>query len=67
MDLLEILQLYKIRQHDSTCVQNPLSWQLKREQWPFVKKTKANRLYKCNNDFSIGDNTFISQVIIDIL
>ena len=40
MDLLEILQAYRIREHNSTCVQNPLPWQLKREQWPFVEKTK---------------------------
>ena len=57
MDLLEILQAYKIRQHNSTCVQYPLPWQLKREQWPSVGKTKANRLYKCIDDFSIRDNT----------
>ena len=53
MDLLEILQAYRIRQHNSTCVQNPLPWQLKREQWPSVEKTKANCLYKCIDDFSI--------------
>ena len=40
MDLHEILQAYRIRQHNSTCVQNPLSWQPKREQWPSVEKTK---------------------------
>ena len=57
MDLLEIIQVYRIRQHNSTCVQNPLPWQLKREQWPFVGKTKANCLYKCIDDFSIRDNT----------
>ena len=57
MDLLEILQAYKIRQHNSTCVQNPLPWQLKREQWPSAEKTKANCLYKCIDDFSIRDNT----------
>ena len=62
MDLLEILQVYKIRQHDSACVKNPFPWQLKREQWLFVKKTKANRLYKCINDFSIRDST-ISNII----
>ena len=56
MDLLEILQVYRIRQHDPTCVQNPLQWHLKREQWPFVEKTKANCLYKCIDDFSISDN-----------
>ena len=55
MDLLEILQVYRIRQDNSTCVQNPLPWQLKREQWPFVGKTKANGLYKCI-DNSIRDN-----------
>ena len=57
MDLLEILQAYRIRQHNSTCAQNPLPWQLKREQWPSVEKTKANCLYKCIDDFSIRDNT----------
>ena len=57
MDLLEILHVYKIRQHSLACVQNPLPWQLKREQWPFVEKTKANCLYKRIDDFSIGDNT----------
>ena len=57
MDLLEILQAYRIRQHNSTCVQNPLSWQLKREQWPSVEKTKPNCLYQCIDDFSIRDNT----------
>ena len=48
MDLLEILQVYRIRQHNSTCLL---------EQWPFVKKTKANCLYKFIDDFSIRDNT----------
>ena len=57
MDLFEILQAYRIRQHNSTCVQNPLPWQLKREQWPFVEKTKANCLYQRIDDFSIRDNT----------
>ena len=57
MDLLGILQIYRIRQHSSTCVRNPLSWQLKREQWHFVDKTKANCLYKCIDDLSIRDNT----------
>ena len=57
MDLLEILQAYRISQHNSTCVQNQLPWQQKREQCPFVEKTKANRLYKCIDDFSIRDNT----------
>ena len=47
MNLLEIWQVYKIRQHDSTCVQNPLPWQLKQEQCLFVEKRKANFLYKC--------------------
>ena len=56
MDLLEILQVYRIRQRDPTCVQNPLRWQLKREQWPFVEKTNVNCLYKCIDDFSIRDN-----------
>ena len=46
MDLLEILQVYRIRQYDSTCIQNLLPWQLKRKQWSFVEKTKANCLYK---------------------
>ena len=57
MDLLEILRAYRIHQHNLTCVQNPLSWQLKREQWPSVEKTKANCLYKCIDNFSIRDNT----------
>ena len=57
MDLLEILQAYRICQQNSTCVQNPLPWQLKQEQWPFVEETKANCLYKCIDDFSIRDNT----------
>ena len=65
MDLLEILQVYRIRQHNSTCVQNPLLWQLKQEQWPFLGKTKANRLYKCIDNFSIRDNTIYQ--LIDIL
>ena len=60
MDLLEILQVYRISQHNSVCVQNPLQLknpgQLKREQWPFVEKRKANCLYKCIDDFSIRDN-----------
>ena len=50
MDLLEILQVYRIRQHNTTCVQTPLPWQLKREQWPFVEKTSFD-------DFSIRGNT----------
>ena len=33
------------------CVQNPLLWPLKREEWPSVEKTKANCLYKCIDDF----------------
>ena len=57
MDLLQILQVDRVLQHNSTYVQNPLSWQLKREQWPFVEKTKANCLYKYTDKFSIGDNT----------
>ena len=57
MDLLQILQVDRVRQHNSTCVRNPLSWQLKREQWPFVEKTKANCLYKCIDNFSIRDDT----------
>ena len=57
MDLLVILQVYRIRKHSSICVQNPLTWQLQEEQWPFVEKTKANCLYKCIDDFSIRDNT----------
>ena len=57
MDLLEILQVYRIRKHNSICVQNPLPWQLKEEQWPFVEKTKANCLCKCIDDFPIRDNT----------
>ena len=57
MDLLEIVQVNRILQHDSTCVQNPLPLQLKREQWPFAEKTKANCLYKCTDNFSIRDNT----------
>ena len=57
MHLLEILQVHKIRQNDSTCVQNLLPWQLKREQWIFVEKSKANCLYKCIDEFSIRGNT----------
>ena len=57
MNLLKILQVYRIRQHNATCVQNPLPWQLKREQWLFVEKTKANYSYKCIDDVSIRDNT----------
>ena len=56
MDLFDILRLYIICQHDSTCDQNPLPWQLKREEWHFVEKTKANCLYKYIDDFSIRDN-----------
>ena len=40
MDLLEILQVYRISQQNSTCVQNSLPWQLKREQCLFLKKQK---------------------------
>ena len=57
MELHEILLAYRIRQRNPTCVPNPLPWQLKREQWPFVEKTKANCLYECIDDFSIRDNT----------
>ena len=57
MDLLQILQVDRVRQHNSTCVQNPLLWQQKREHWPFVEKTNANCLYKCIDNFSIRDNT----------
>ena len=57
MDLLEILQVYRIRKHDSTFVKNLLPWQLKREQWPFVEKANVNCLYKLIEDFSIRDNT----------
>ena len=57
MDLLQILQVDRVRQHNSTCVQNTLPWQLKREQWPFVEETKANCLYKCIDNFSMRDNT----------
>ena len=57
MNLFEILQVYRIRQHNSTCVQNPLPWQLKREQWSSVEKTKVNCLYKSIDNFSIRDNT----------
>ena len=56
MDLLEIVQVYRIRQHDSTCVQNPLPWPLKREQQSFVEKTEANCFYKCTDNFSIREN-----------
>ena len=66
MDLLEILQVYRIRQHNSTSVQNPLPWQLNREQWPFVEK-KTNFLYKCIDNFPIRDNTIYQLVIADIL
>ena len=57
MDLLEILQVYRIHQRDSISVKSLLPWQLKREQWPFVRKTKAKCLYKCTEDFSIRDST----------
>ena len=57
MDMLEILQVYRIHQKDWTYVQNPLSWQLKREQWPSVEKSKANCLYKYIDNFPIRDNT----------
>ena len=57
VDLPEILQVYRIRQYNSTCVQNPLPWQLKLEQWSFVEKTKVNYFYKCTDDFSVRDNT----------
>ena len=65
-DLLELLQVYRTRQYDLTCVKNPLLWQLKREQWPFVAKRKVNCLYKCINDFTIRHNT-ICQLMINIL
>ena len=52
MDLLEILQVYRIRQHNSTCVQN-----LETRTMAFVGKTRAIYLYKCIDDFSIRDNT----------
>ena len=51
VDWLEILQAYRIHQHNLTCVQNP--WQLKREQSHFVEKTKATCLYKCIDDFQL--------------
>ena len=57
MDLLQILQVDRVHQHNSTCVQNTLPWQLKREQWPFVEEIKANCLYKCIDNFSMRDNT----------
>ena len=56
MDLFQILQVYRIHQNDSSCVQNPLPGQLKREQWPLVEKTKATCLYKCIDDFTIRDD-----------
>ena len=67
MDLLEILQAYRIRQYSSTYGQNQLPWKLKREQWPFVEKTEANCLYKCIDDFSIRDNTIYQLGYIDII
>ena len=57
MDSLEILQVYRIRQYNSTFVQNLLPWQLKGEQWPFVEKTKANCLFKCIDNFLIIEST----------
>ena len=66
MDLFETSHVYRILQQNSPCVQNPLPWQLKREQWHFVEKIKANCLYKYIDDFSVRDNT-IYQLTIDIL
>ena len=63
-DLLEILQVYRISQHSSTCVKNVLPWQLKREQRSSVEKTKTNCLYKWVNDITIRDNT-ICQLVYD--
>ena len=60
VDLLEILQVYRIRQHNSTCVQNPLPWQLKREQWPFVEKTKQIVYTNVLTIFQLETAQFIS-------
>ena len=57
MDLIDILRVSRISQHNSTCVKSLLPWQLKLEQWPFVGRTKANCLYKCIDGFSVRHNT----------
>ena len=60
MDLLETLQVYRIRQHNSIFVQNPLSWQLKREQWPSVEKQKAFVYTNVLTIFQLETTQFIS-------
>ena len=67
MDLLEILQVYRIRQHNSTCVQNPLPWQLKREQLSLLERQKPIVYTNVLMIFQLETTQFISQVIIDIL
>ena len=54
------LKFYRFIEFVSTSqlvFKNLLPWQLKREQWLFVEKTKANCLYQCIDNFSIRDNT----------
>ena len=53
------LKFYRFIEFVSTSqlvFKNLLPWQLKREQWLFVEKTKANCLYQCIDNFSIRDN-----------
>ena len=59
MDLLEILQVHRIHQHDSTSVQNQLSWQLKGEQSPIVKKQKPIVYKNVLNIFQLETTQFI--------
>ena len=69
MDLLEYLQVYRITQQNSTCVQNSLLWQLKRVQLPFVEKQKPIVYAKVYvlTIFQLETTQIISYVITDIL
>ena len=58
--LLEILQVYRIRQHSSTCVQNPLPWQLKREQYLLLKRQKPIVYANVLTIFQLEKTQFIS-------
>ena len=67
VDLIEILEVYRIRQYNPTCVQNPLPWQLKREQWPLLKRQMPIVYTNALTIFQLETIKFISWVIIDIL
>ena len=62
--LLEILHVYRILQLNSTCVKNALLWQLKREKWPFVEKTKANLVFHCRTWSLLS---FLENLVINCL